>query len=107
MKNHVCNKCGEIFYEYAKLRTHVANAHPTVHSCSVCGHMLKKKWELKKHMDKQHGEKSVRCSFPDCNMPVAYNRLKRHILTYHTNEEASTSNAEITSSENLGRVFKG
>uniref|UniRef100_A0A914E2A9 C2H2-type domain-containing protein n=1 Tax=Acrobeloides nanus TaxID=290746 RepID=A0A914E2A9_9BILA len=61
--------------------------HPKRHECPECGSKWTRKHWLERHISQMHGEKSIPCTVLGCEMKVSYNRLKRHMLDYHPEED--------------------
>lgn len=82
-----CNQCSKMFPSQKMLERH-ENYHVDINrSCSLCGKLFYKKWNLDEHMASEHGQgKSISCS--ECGKFFKWERnLLAHVQLHHQPEE--------------------
>ena len=95
-RRYPCNKCGKLFAQFATSKKHCLVSKPTDLGvmCTICGKILKRKRNLKRHIAKVHDENrivkpSINTKSPpiictDCGKEYsARNKLTEHMQNKH------------------------
>ncbi|XP_063544143.1 zinc finger protein 160-like isoform X2 [Cydia strobilella] len=81
---NICMYCGNSFRTKPNLRAHVARRHKVgkIYNCVVCKLEFTRTVDLRSHMGRVHGDKTVDCS--ECPEKfVSQYAMQRHLITIH------------------------